>query len=213
MNMKLSTGYIIAGAYATKLRKTLFAQLRDKLKSGEIDASEIARAAGELNRILFELFVNRLGLDKGDVVRVRASYDVKDGKIVWNLSTLEVEVFKRVPEADIREALEGIVSEGVVFSYTVKKLGSTPLGDEIYAILENGEEVGILVATRDEDEVIIRGALRNPPRIIEKTKLTLQDTVEITVEKNIEVLSQRAKPTSEEVVEKVIKEIENLVKG
>ncbi len=211
--MKLSTGYIIAGAYATKLRKTLFAQLRDKIKAGEMDTSEIARAAGELNRILFELFVNKLGLDKGDVVRVRAEYNVEDGKIVWNLSSLEVEVFRRLPEADIREALDEILQEGASFSYSTRRLGSTPLGDEVYAILENGQEVGILVATRDEDEVIIRGALRNPPRIIEKTKLPLQESVERTVAANIEALSQRAKPAEENVVEKVIKEIEDLVKG
>ncbi len=32
----LSTGLIIAGAYADKVRRTLFAQLKDKIKHNEI---------------------------------------------------------------------------------------------------------------------------------------------------------------------------------
>ncbi len=209
---KLSTGFIIAGAYATKVRRTLFAQLKEEMKAGHISGTEIARAAGELNRILFEVLVNRLNLDKGDVVRVRIEYVVEEGTIKWRFGTLEIEAFRRIPEADIREAIEEVLKEGApTFTYTVKKLGTTPIGDEIYTILENGEEVGILIATPLEGEVIVRGALRNPPRIIEKTKLTLQGDIETTVTKNIQVLSERAKPASDDVVEKIIKEIEDLL--
>ncbi len=209
---KLSTGFIIAGAYATKVRRTLFAQLKEEMKAGHVSGTEIARAAGELNRILFEVLVNRLNLDKGDVVRVRIEYVVEEGTIKWRFGTLEIEAFRRIPEADIREAIEEVLKEGApTFTYTVKKLGTTPIGDEIYTILENGEEVGILIATPLEGEVIVRGALRNPPRIIEKTKLTLQGDIETTVTKNIQVLSERAKPASDDVVEKIIKEIEDLL--
>ncbi len=209
---KLSTGFIIAGAYATKVRKTLFAQLKDEIKAGHVSSSEVARAAGELNRILFEIIVGKLNLDKGDVVRVRIEYVVEEGQIKWRLGTLEIEAFRRLPEADVREAIEEVLKEGApTFTYTIKKLGSTPIGDEVYAILENNEEVGILVATPMENEVVVRGALRNPPRIIEKTKLTLMGSIEETVSRNIQVLSERAKPASDEVVEKVIKEIEDLL--
>ena len=209
---KLSTGFVIAGAYATKVRRTLFAQLKEEVKAGNLSSTEVARAAGELNRILFEIIVNRLNLDKGDVVRVRIEYVVEDGTIKWRLGTLEIEAFRRIPDADVREAIEEVLKEGTpTFTYTVKKLGETPIGDEIFAILENGEEVGILVATPMDNEVIVRGALRNPPRIIEKTKLTLQNDIETTVSRNIQVLSERAKPASDEVVEKVIKEIEDLL--
>ena len=209
---RLSTGYIIAGAYATKVRRTLFAQLKEEMKAGHVSNNEIARAAGELNRFLFEVLVNRLNMDKGDVVRVRIEYVVEEGKIKWRFNTLEIEAFRRVPEADVREAVEDVLREGApTFTYTVRKLGNTPIGDEVYAILENGEEVGVLVATQVDDEVIVRGALRNPPRIIEKTKLTGRGSIEETVSSNIQVLSERAAPASDEVVEKVIKEIEDLL--
>ncbi|NPA86503.1 MAG: DUF2258 domain-containing protein [Candidatus Diapherotrites archaeon] len=209
---KLSTGLVIAGAYATKVRKTLFAQLKEEVKAGIVSSSEIARAAGELNRILFEILVNRLNIDKGDVVRIRIEYVVEEGKIVWRFNTLEIEAFRRIPDADVREAIQEVLQKGIPsFTYTIKRLGSTPIGDEVFAIYENDEEVGILVATPADGEVVVRGALRNPPRIIEKTKLTLQGSVEETVSKNIQVLSERAKPAADEVVEKVIKEIEDLL--
>ena len=209
---KLSTGLVITGAYATKVRRTLFAQLKEEVKAGHISGNEIARASGELNRLLFEVLVSKLNLDKGDVVRVRIEYVVEEGKIKWRFGTLEIEAFRRIPDADVREAIQEVLKEGLPsFTYEITKLGTTPIGDEIYRILENGEEVGILVATPADDEVIVRGALRNPPRIIEKTKLSLQNTIEETVSHNIQVLSERAKPAADEVVEKVIKEIEDLL--
>ena len=88
--MRLSSGYIIVGAYADKIRRTLFAQLRDKIKSKEIDSKEVARAAAELNKLLYEILVNKLGLDKGDVVRIIVEYDVADDRINWNLETLKI---------------------------------------------------------------------------------------------------------------------------
>ncbi len=209
---KLSTGLVIAGAYADKVRKTLFAQLREEMKAGHVSSTEVARAAGELNRILFEILVNRLNVDKGDVVRVRIEYIVEEGSIHWRLNTLEVEAFRRIPDADVREAVEEVIKEGApTFEYRIEKRGSTPLGDEIFDIYENEEKVGILVATPVEKEVIVRGALRDPPRLIEKTRLSLSNTIEETVSKHIEILSQRAVPSSDEVVEKVIKEIEDLL--
>ncbi|AEM38725.1 uncharacterized conserved protein UCP037214 [Pyrolobus fumarii 1A] len=107
---RLSTGLVIAGAYADKLRRTLFAQLRDLLKQGKIEASEVARAAGEMNRLLYDIIVNKLKLDKGDVVRVRVEYIVeeKDGKaeIKWLYDTLTLEAFRRIPEEEVAKAVK-----------------------------------------------------------------------------------------------------------
>ncbi len=212
---RLSTGYVIVGAYATKLRRTMFAQLKDHIKNNIVSSSEVARVTAEINRILFEILVNRLNLDKGDIVRIRIDYSISDGKIVPHYNTLEIEAFRRVSEADIREAMDGVLKEGIpVFNYTVRLLGKTPIGDEVYAIYENEEESGILVATVVDGEVVVRGALKDPPRIIEKTVLTLKDnSVEKTVSENIQVLSEHAKPEDERKVEKIIKEIEDLLEG
>ncbi|ALL01155.1 hypothetical protein Pyrde_1107 [Pyrodictium delaneyi] len=108
---QLSTGLIIAGAYADKLRRVLFAQLKNDIKSGKIDSKQVARRAGEMNRLLFEILVNRLKLDKGDAVRIRVEYELRDGDIVWRLNTLRIEAFRRIPDSDIEKAIRDVVEK------------------------------------------------------------------------------------------------------
>jgi len=107
----LSTGLIIAGAYADKLRRTLFAQLSERVRSGEIDSKEVARAAAEVNQLLFNILVEDLKIDKGDVVRVRVDYNVENGMIKWDLNTLSLEVFKRVSDEEINSVIKKRVGE------------------------------------------------------------------------------------------------------
>ncbi|PWV36756.1 MAG: DUF2258 domain-containing protein, partial [Desulfurococcaceae archaeon] len=73
----LSSGYVIAGGYADKLRRTAFAQLRDEIKGGVISSQEVARAVGELNSTLYKILVDRFKVDKGDVVRIRIDYQIE----------------------------------------------------------------------------------------------------------------------------------------
>ena len=108
---QLSTGLVIAGAYADKLRRVLFAQLRDKIKAGELTNQLVAQKAGELNRLLFDILVNKLKIDKGDVVRIRIEYDVVNGDIVWKLDTLKIEVFKRVPDEEVEKAVKETIEK------------------------------------------------------------------------------------------------------
>ncbi len=102
----LSTGLVIAGAYADKLRRTLFAQLRDEVKNGNLTNQEVARAAAEMNQILFHILVEDLKMEKGDVVRVRVDYSVENGSVKWNLNTLSVEAFKRVNDEEVKNAVK-----------------------------------------------------------------------------------------------------------
>ncbi len=102
----LSTGLVIAGAYADKLRRTLFAQLSDKVKSGELESTEVARAAAEVNQLLYNILVEDLKIDKGDVVRIRIEYDIGDGEIRWKKDTLSLEVFKRLDQNQVDEAVK-----------------------------------------------------------------------------------------------------------
>ncbi|ADC66417.1 Uncharacterized conserved protein UCP037214 [Ferroglobus placidus DSM 10642] len=209
--MKLSSGLVIAGAYADKVRRTLFAQLRDMIKREEIESKEVARAAAELNRLLYELFVNKLKLDKGDVVRVRVDYEVEEGVIKWNLETLEVEAFRRIPEEEVKSALSEVVSRAEEIAeaeveYEVEEIGETDLGDMVYAIKLEGEEVGAVIATPINEESVVRGAVTKPvPVIIEKTKV--QD---IRGELNRLVKEGRNVESGE--AEKVIEEIKSLLK-
>jgi len=107
----LSTGLVIAGAYADKLRRTLFAQLRDDVKAGNVSNQEVARAAAEMNQLLFHILVEDLKIEKGDVVRVRVDYNVEDGTIKWNLSTLTVEAFKRMDDGEVQGVVKKRVEE------------------------------------------------------------------------------------------------------
>lgn len=107
----MSTGLVIAGAYADKLRRTLFAQLRDDVKEGRLSNQEVARAAAEINQLLFHILVEDLKMDKGDVVRIRVDYSVEDGSIKWNLATLAVEAFKRMDDDEVQSIVKKRVEE------------------------------------------------------------------------------------------------------
>lgn len=100
------TGVVLAGVYADKIRKALFAQLSQKIKSGEVDSKEIARAAGEINSLLYDVFVRYLALSKGDLVRIEAPYSLKEGKINWEYSGLKVRAFREIGREVVAKAVE-----------------------------------------------------------------------------------------------------------
>ena len=102
----MRTGIVVAGAYADRVRRVLFAQLSQKIKSGELDAKEVARAAGELNTILYDAFVRNLALSKGDLVRIEAPYSLSNGRIVWDLRGLRVRAFREIGEEVVEKAVE-----------------------------------------------------------------------------------------------------------
>ncbi len=110
---ELSTGLVIAGAYADKLRRTLFAQLRDYVKKNKELAREIARAAGEVNRILYIILVENLRSDKGDVVRIRIKYrfNIREQRITWDYDTLRIEYFKRYPDEEVNKTARKVLEE------------------------------------------------------------------------------------------------------
>ncbi|MEM4702287.1 MAG: DUF2258 domain-containing protein, partial [Archaeoglobaceae archaeon] len=156
---KLSSGFIIAGAYADKIRRTAFAQLRDAMKEGVIKGEEIARSVAQLNRLLYNILVEELKVEKGDVVRIVIEYELSQGKVNWKLDTLKVEVFKKVSDDLVRKALESGLSKaeaimtGIV-EYSLEKLGETEDGDIVLAVKLGEREVGALVLTPINEEFI-----------------------------------------------------------
>lgn len=158
----LNSGLIIVGAYDDKIRRTLFGMVKD------VDSKELAKAAGNLNRFLFKLLVEELRLDKGDVVRVRVPFEITNGKVSWDLLNMEVEVFKRVAQEDVKRALDRLLSqyrpeEGVV-RYEFRPKSETLTGEVIYEVLADGKSVGMARF----DGKTLRGAVLEPiPRIFE----------------------------------------------
>lgn len=177
----LSSGYVIAGAYASKLRRTMFAQLREEVKKGSISSQEIARAVGELNSTLYRILVERLKIDKGDVVRIRIDYRIENGRIVWDSSTLQIEIFRRDQEAErlVKERGSELWGElyGRGVEYQIIRLGETIDGDVIYTAKLGDEEVGALVATQLDNELFIKkGAVIHPsPMIFEKLRIPIPE--------------------------------------
>ena len=136
---ELSTGLVIAGAYADKLRRTLFAQLRDQMKQGIVSGQDIARAAAEINRLLYEILVDDLRIDKGDVVRIRISYDLVDGEIKWHLDTLRIEAFRRIPDEEVMNRVRARIKE--IGRTEEKKAGRGPEARREEETVERGENV------------------------------------------------------------------------
>jgi hypothetical protein len=180
----LSSGLVIAGAYADKIRRTLFAQLRDYLKKDKEWGQKIAYAAAQLNRLVYTVLVEQLKVDKGDVVRVRIEYDIDEsGKnINWKWDTLVIEAFKRVPKDQIDPIVKQVlvkVSELTVAAveYSVTRLGETADGDIVFAVKLGDKEVGAAIVTPVNETLAVlkRGAVLEPtPAIFERTKLEIQ---------------------------------------
>jgi len=100
--MKLRTGFVRASGYAYKVRRVLFALTR-----GKVSPEEVVRAAGELNVRVFEE-LQRRGVDKGDVVRIAVPFRIEDGKVLWDYSGLEIEVYRKEEEEKLAKAMEEV---------------------------------------------------------------------------------------------------------
>jgi hypothetical protein len=217
----LSTGFIIAGAYADKVRKTLFAQLRDHMKRGEVSAQEVARAAAELNRALYHILVERLKSDKGDVVRAKIEYDVEGGRVVWDYNTLQLEVFKRVPDEEVQRVLRETTPEiskllERAIAYNVERAAVTSYGDYLFRVKIDDKVVGALTVTTIDNEVaIVRGAVLEPtPVIIDKSKVPLEGkSVEEVVSSNLANLVKSARNVELAEAERALKGIEAVIES
>ena len=210
----LRTGLVIAGGYADKVRRVLFAQLKDAIKSGQVEAKEVARAAGELNRLLYEIIVNKLGIDKGDVVRVTVEYVLENGSIKWKLDTLRIEAWQRIPEERIATALSGVVEQAQEIlaeapAYTVERVGETDTGDIVFKIKLGERDAGALLVTPlDGGQALVRASFLEPaPKILKKVLVDLEDTSEDSVRRILPTLLERAEDAERRQAERVFREI------
>jgi hypothetical protein len=215
----LKSGLVIAGAYADKVRRVLFAQLRDNIKKGEINSKDVARAAGELNRLLFEILVYKLGVDKGDAVRISVDYDLVDGEIKWNLDTLKVEVWRKVPQEEVDKAVRSVVEKaeeivGGAIEFSVEELGETDTGDIIFTLKHRDREVGALIVTPLDGEALIRGAVVEPtPLILKRKRIEYEGDLKEYIENNITQLMSDAENTERKEAERIIHELKALAQA
>lgn len=218
----LRSGLILAAGYADKVRRTVFAQLKDYVKKDKEFANKIAYYIAMLNRALFALLVEELKVDKLDAVRITIDYDVDEVNkaIVWKWDTLRIEVYRRVPPETYEEVLKKFVVKapelavGVV-KFTISKLGETFDGDLVYTIQVDGKEVGAVIALQvDENTIVLKKAavLEPTPAIFEKVKLELagRSIEEVLVEQLGKVM-QVARHVSHEEALKVANSVRSRV--
>ncbi|MEQ9715927.1 MAG: single- stranded DNA-binding family protein [Candidatus Asgardarchaeia archaeon] len=97
----MSTGFVRAAGYADKVRRVMFARAKG------IDPKEIIRASAEFNQKLFDILQEK-GVKKDDVVRIKCDFDIKDGQIVWNFDTLQLEVYSKEEKPLLSEAMKEV---------------------------------------------------------------------------------------------------------
>ncbi len=198
----LRSGYIIVGAYADKIRRVAFAQLRDLIKEGSVKGPDVAFKVAQLNKVLYKVFVEELKLGKGDVVRVSVDYEVKEGGIEWLYDTLKVEAFKRLPESEVIDVLSKVKREvkavvEAAVAFNVERLGETEDGDIVYVMKLGGREVGAFIVTPVDNELVFvkRGAALEPsPMVMDKLKIECGGlSVEEALAKNIDKFTSNAR--------------------
>ncbi|MEM0026732.1 MAG: DUF2258 domain-containing protein [Ignisphaera sp.] len=216
---RLSSGFVIAGAYADKIRRTMFAQLRDYIRRDKEWGQKIAFAVAQLNRLLYSVFVEQLKIDKGDVVRVRVEYEIDESNknIVWKWDTLSVEVFRRISQEQVDSIVKQLVSKAsevalAAVAYDVVKLGETFDGDVVFAIKLAERDVGaaILTPVNDSLAVLKRGAVIEPtPAIFEKVRLDIQPgkTIEESLKTTLSTVMQTARHVSYDEALKIMNAI------
>lgn len=216
----LRSGLVIAGAYADKLRRVAFAQLKSLIKEGVISAKDVAYHVAQLNKLLYRILVDTLKIDKGDVVRISINYRVVDGKIEWDFSSLKIEAFRRIPQEEVDEAVRKVVERaGEVLeeavSYRIEKIGETEDGDMIFVMRLGDNEVGAfeVIPIDSEFAYIKKGAATDPsPMIIEKVKIPLEgESIEDAIVKNIGKLTEKARYVSLSEAKRVIDYIKKRV--
>jgi len=209
----MRTGLVIAGGYATKVRRVIFAQLSEDVKEKRIDSKTVAFHVAQLNRFLFTVLVDKLKVDKRDAVRLSIDYEVSEGKIHWKFDTLRVEVFRRVPDEEVTAVLTALVPEAekimaAPVEYTVEYAGETSDGDKIYVLKVGEREGGIVeVIPINEEFLFVKvGVLLVPePTKIEKVRVALEGrTHEEALKASINDLLGRGKPVAPEEADSII---------
>ncbi|MEM3980501.1 MAG: DUF2258 domain-containing protein, partial [Ignisphaera sp.] len=191
---RLSSGFVIAGAYADKIRRTMFAQMRDYVRKDKEWGQRIALAIAQLNRFLYTILVEQLKIDKGDVIRVRIDYDIdeQNKSISWRWDTMIVEAFKRIPQEEVDKLVKTLITKASEISiaavaYTLDRLGETFDGDLIFTIKLGNREVGAAIITMVNDTLAVlkKGAVLEPtPAIFDRIRL------DISPDKSIEEVLQ-----------------------
>ncbi|NHV45625.1 MAG: DUF2258 domain-containing protein, partial [Candidatus Verstraetearchaeota archaeon] len=161
----------------------------------------------------YHILVEKLKLDKGDVVRIRIEYNIENNKIKWKYENLQIEIFKKQDVSGIISEIIPEIEKLLIPNYVIEKISTTIFGDHIYRIKLNDKDIGKIVLTMINGELgIIHGALLEPsPLIINKRKITIKEDIDKFLSENINDIIASAQSVEFTEAEKVIKSIETLI--
>jgi hypothetical protein len=108
--ISFKTGPVRASGYAIKLRRVVNAALREHYKSKVLNPKKVNEYVTNLNKTLYQILIDRLGVPKelvvdisGKIVTSRDSIQIKDVEItLWDKD----ELLSRSVTKELREKLE-----------------------------------------------------------------------------------------------------------
>ncbi|MEM1574078.1 MAG: DUF2258 domain-containing protein [Candidatus Methanomethylicaceae archaeon] len=212
----MKTGLTIAGGYADKIRKVIFAQLAEDIKEKRIESKNVAFHVAQLNKFLYVVLVDSLKLNKEDCVRISIEYEIINGSILWKFDTLKIDVFKKVSDEEINPIILKLIAEAekiirTPVEYTIEYIGETSDGDKIYNVKVREQEGGIIELLQiNEDFIYIKiGVLLIPEPIkIEKIKIPLEGKkLEEILNTSINEILSKGKPILPEEADSILKYI------
>ncbi|MDM7275577.1 MAG: hypothetical protein P3X22_005620, partial [Thermoprotei archaeon] len=162
--------------------------------------------------------VDRVRIEKGDVVRVSVNYAVEEGRIRWDLETLSIQAWRRIPEQDINKAIAEvkIIAKELVaraVQYETLKIAETDVGDIVYSVRLAGRDVGVLLVTPlNENKAIVRGATIEPtPLLLKRLLVDVEPPLDNYINNNIGPIMGKAVHVETGEAEKAIREIKALI--
>ncbi|MGC8969001.1 MAG: single- stranded DNA-binding family protein [Conexivisphaera sp.] len=101
----LRTGPVRSSGYALKLRRVVNAALRQRIKEGILNATQVNDELTRINKVLYSYIVERYQVPKEAVVSLVVKYSIRDGRFA--VEDVQVDIYER------DEILSNNITEGV----------------------------------------------------------------------------------------------------
>lgn len=114
--ISFKTGPVRASGYAIKLRRVVNAALRNLYKSKALNPKKVNDYITNLNKTLYQILIDRLGVPKDLVVDISGKIDVKEDSI--EIRDVEVtlwekdEILSKTVTRELREKIAQAPTEG-----------------------------------------------------------------------------------------------------
>ncbi|MEM1851869.1 MAG: hypothetical protein QXK14_04990, partial [Acidilobaceae archaeon] len=147
-------------------------------------------------------------------------YKIEEGKIVWDLKTLQIQLWKAVSQTEVNKAVAKIAAVATellskAIRFETEKAVELVSGDLVYLVKYGGRDVGALVVTlASEDKAIIRGAVLEPtPLLLRRTLFTFAGDIDEFMKTNVSQILSKAVNVEYREADKMVREIKAMVRA